>query len=115
MPRSPDATVNLSAAYTWDFTQGSLRAGVDYYWSDEVYFSAYNRDPGDYQDSYHRTDARISFNSASDSWYVAVAAKNLEDDEVASHIELTEPTLGGIPTAQWQPPRTYTLTAGYNF
>jgi iron complex outermembrane receptor protein len=114
LPRSPDFTVNLSAAYTWQFAPGSVTASVNYYWSDEVYFSAYNR-KDDYQDSYHTTDARIVFESASESWYFALAAKNLEDDEVASQISLSEPTLGGIDTVQWQPPRTYTLTAGYYF
>ncbi|MFT7048660.1 MAG: iron complex outermembrane receptor protein [Halioglobus sp.] len=115
LPRSPDATVNLSAAYNWDFSSGSLRASVNYYWSDEVYFSAYNSKDADYQGSYHKTDARLAFYSADDRWYVAVAAKNLEDDDVANQIALREPTLGGVDTAQWQPPRTYTVTAGYNF
>jgi len=115
LPRSPDSTVNLGATYSWDFNAGSVTASVNYYWSDSVYFSAYNRDDGDYQDSYHRTDARIIFNSADDSWYVAVAAKNLEDDEIASQLSLREPTLGGVDTVQWMPPRTYNVSLGYNF
>jgi len=46
---------------------------------------------------------------------LALAANNIEDDEVASQVTLGDATLGGIATAQWQPPRTYTLTAGYYF
>lgn len=115
LARSPDATVNLSAAYSWDFDAGSLTASANYYWSDEVYFSAYNREDGDYQGSYHKTDARIIFNSASETWYVAIAAKNLEDDEVAGAITLPNPQLGGIQNAQWQAPRTYNVSVGYYF
>jgi iron complex outermembrane receptor protein len=114
LARSPDATVNLSATYTWSFDAGDLAANVAYYWSDEVFFTAYNRDD-DFQESYHKTDARLAFNSADGSWYVAVAAKNIENEAVASQIALASAQLGGIDTAQWQAPRTYTLTFGYNF
>ena len=106
--------MNLSAAYTWDFDVGSLTSSLVYYWSDEVYFTAYNRER-DSQDSYHKTDARLAFNSADGSWYVALSAKNLEDDEIASQIQLASPQLGGIDAAQWQAPRTVDLTVGYHF
>ncbi|MFT7287866.1 MAG: iron complex outermembrane receptor protein [Halieaceae bacterium] len=115
LPRSPDTTVYLSAAYSWDLAAGSVTASANYYWSDEVYFSPFNRKDEDYQGSYHRTGARLVFNSASDAWYVAAAASDIEDNEVASQISLGDATLGGADTAQWQAPRTYTLTAGYRF
>ena len=114
LPRTPEYTLNLNAAYTWDFDPGSLTASMVYYWSDEVFFSAYNRE-ADSQDSYHRTDARLAFNSTDGRWFVAVAAKNLEDDEVASQIQLSSPLLGGVDAAQWQAPRIYTLSVGYHF
>jgi len=114
LPRAPEYTLNLSAAYSWDFEPGSLTASLVYYWCDEVFFTAYNK-KAESQDSYHRTDARLAFDSADGSWYVALAAKNLEDDEIASEIQLPNPALGGISTPFWQPPRTYTLTAGYYF
>jgi iron complex outermembrane receptor protein len=114
LPRSPEFTVNLTAAYTWYFAAGSLTASADYYWADKVYFSAFNRE-ADSQDSYHRTGARLIFNNASDTWYVAAAVSNIEDDEVASQVSLGDATLGTVDNAQWQSPRTYTLTAGYYF
>lgn len=114
LPRAPEYTFNLSAAYSWDFEPGSLTASMVYYWSDEVYFSAFNRDDT-FQDSYHRTDARLAFFSADGRWDVALAAKNLEDDEVASQVELSSPQLGGVDVAQWQAPRTYTISVGYHF
>ncbi|MFT5766984.1 MAG: iron complex outermembrane receptor protein [Halioglobus sp.] len=115
LPRSPNYTANLSATYSWDFNSGTLKTSLSYYWSDEVFFTAYNRDDGDIQDSYHRTDARVVFDSADGRWYVAAAVKNLEDDEIASQMLLANPTLGGIDAVQWQAPLTYTLTAGYYF
>ncbi len=114
LPRAPETTVNLAAAYTWDFAYGSLRASVDYFWSDEVYFSAFNREI-ESEDSYHRTGARLLFNSADDTWYVAAAVSNIEDDEVASQIALGEATLGTADNVQWYAPRMWTVTAGYYF
>jgi iron complex outermembrane receptor protein len=114
LPRSPENTLNLSIAYTWDFTAGSLTSSLFYYWADEVYFSAFNR-PDNSQEDYHRTDINVTFNSASGKWYVTGAARNLEDDEVASERLLGDATLGLSDTAQWNPPRTYTLAVGYYF
>jgi iron complex outermembrane recepter protein len=114
LPRSPDSTVNLTAAYSWDFDFGSLTASADYYWSDKVYFGPFNVSE-ESQGSYHRTGARLSFNSADDTWYLAAAVSNIEDDEVASQLMLGDATLRTATNAQWQSPRTYTLTAGYRF
>jgi iron complex outermembrane receptor protein len=114
LPRAPEATVNLGAAYNWDFAYGSLRASVDYYWSDEVYFSAFNREE-ESEGSYHRTGARLLFNSADDTWYVAAAVSNIEDDEVASQLQLGDATLITADNVQWYAPRMWTLTAGYYF
>ena len=114
LPRSPENTLNLSVAYTWDFTAGSLTSSQFYYWADEVYFSAFNRSDA-HEDDYHRTDINLTFNSASNSWYVTAAARNLEDDEVASDRAPGDATLGLPNNAQWNPPRTYTLAVGYYF
>jgi len=114
LARSPDYTANLSAAYTWQFDSGSLTSSVNYYWSDEVYFSAYNRKDVDYQGSYQKTDVNLTFNSADQIWYVSLVARNLENAEVASNIS-TNSSLGGLHRAQWQAPQTVSLTAGYHF
>jgi hypothetical protein len=66
-------------------------------------------------DSYHKTDALIIFNSANDTWYVALAAKNLKDEDVAGQITLANPQLGGAQSVQWQAPRTYNISVGYYF
>jgi len=115
LARSPDSSVNLLAAYTWEFPSGSLRSSINYYWSDEVYFSAYNRDELDFQESYHKTDASLTYYSADDLWYITLSAQNLGDVEVASQISSGDPTLGGIDRAQWQTPRMYKLSVGYHF
>jgi len=114
LARSPDYTANLAAAYTWQIPWGSLTAGVSYYWSDEVYFSAYNRKDGDYQDSYQKTDIRLTYNSSDELWYITLAAQNLENAEVASNRGMPAPS-GGVQSAQWQAPQTYNLSVGYHF
>jgi len=117
LARSPDWTFNLSAAYTADFALGSVTASANMFWSDEVYFSAFNRkdDAADYQGNYHTTDLRLQFDSADDAWHIALAVKNLENELISSN-GFARSSLGG-PEAfvQWQAPRTYSVSAGYNF
>jgi len=117
LARSPDWTFNLSAAYTVDLALGSVTASANMFWSDEVYFSAFNRkdDAADYQGNYHTTDLRLQFDSADDAWHIALAVKNLENELIASN-GFARSSLGG-PEAfvQWQAPRTYSVSAGYNF
>jgi len=117
LARSPDWTANLSAAYTVDMELGSVTASANMFWSDEVYFSAFNRqgNPADHQGNYRTTDLRVQFDSADDAWNVALAVKNLENELVASN-GFARSSLGG-PEAfvQWQAPRIYSVSAGYNF
>ncbi len=115
LARSPDFTANLNVAYTWQLPWGSLTSSVNYYWSDEVYFSAYNRKDRDYQDSYHKTDVNVIFNSLDDVWYASLSVQNLENAEVASSIQVEDATLGGVNRAQWQAPQTVRMSVGYNF
>jgi len=117
LARSPDWTANLSAAYTVDMDMGSVTASANVFWSDEVYFSAFNREgkAADHQGQYHTTDLRLQFDSADNVWNVAMAVKNLENELIASN-GFPRTSLGG-PEAfvQWQAPRTYSVSAGYNF
>ncbi len=115
LARSPDYTASLNAAYTWDLPWGSLTSSVNYYWADEVYFSAFNREDRDYQDSYHKTDINVTFNSLDDVWYASLSVQNLENAEVASNINLNNPQLGGVDYVQWQAPQTVRMSVGYNF
>ena len=117
LARSPDWTMNIGAAYTVDFAYGSLTASANMYWSDEVYFSAFNRlgDPSDHQNDYHVTDLRLHFSSTDDVWFISLAAKNLEDELVASNASPRSGLGGPDATIQWQAPRTWSLSAGYNF
>ncbi len=115
LARSPDFTANLNVAYTWQLPWGSLTSSVNYYWSDEVYFSAYNSKDRDYQDSYHKTDVNVIFNSLDDVWYASLSVQNLENAELASSIQVEDATLGGVNRAQWQAPQTVRMSVGYNF
>jgi hypothetical protein len=92
-----------------------LRSSINYHWSDDVYFSSYNRDDLDFQESYHKTDASLTYYSADDLWYITLSAQNLGDVEVASQINPGDPSLGGINRVEWQTPRMYKLSVGYHF
>jgi outer membrane receptor protein involved in Fe transport len=92
-----------------------LTATVSYYWSDEVFFSAYNRPEGDSEDSYHRTDAGLRLDGKDDTWYLAAGVQNIEDDEVATQATVPTTSLGGAKVAQWQPPRIWNVAIGYRF
>ncbi len=117
LARSPDWTLNLSASYRMELAFGSLTASASTFWSDEVFFSAFNRlgDSSDYQGDYHTADLRLHFSNLDETWYISLAAKNLGDELVASNANPRTDLGGPAATIQWQAPRTWALSAGLYF
>jgi outer membrane receptor protein involved in Fe transport len=87
-----------------------FRGSVDYLYEDELN----ERSDPNYQDSYHKINARLALGSASNTWEVAMIGKNLND-------ETTYATGfgAGFFTGSWAKnrmmPRTYALELLYRF
>jgi iron complex outermembrane receptor protein len=58
-------------------------------------------------------DARVTYSAPGERFFVNLWGKNLTDEDI---LTTTFPIpLSGAIVATWAPPRTYGITAGYNF
>jgi len=83
---SPDLMMNLFAEYTWDLgSSGALTPGLFFAYSDAYNTSnLYSLDPNHDQDSYTKTDLRLTWSSESGKYWVAAYVENIEDEAVLS-------------------------------
>lgn len=83
-PWSPEFTLNLGAAYTFDLgDKGTVTPRVNFFYSDGYSVSGILPiDPAARQDSYTKTDLRLSWSSAEGQYGVEVFVENIEDEAV---------------------------------
>jgi len=115
LPRAPEYSLNLAAAYTFDFDDwGALTPRVQFYLSDDVYFRAAN-DSTDKQDMYTKTDLRLTWQSADEHFTVEAFVENLTDEDVIQS-QIIGTSLTGWPlTTAFDEPRTAGFRVGYHF
>jgi outer membrane receptor protein involved in Fe transport len=83
---SPDLVLNFFAEYIWDLEdKGMLTPAVYFHYSDEYDTSnLYSLDPNTMQDSFTKTDVRLTWNSTDGDYTVAAYVENIEDEAVLS-------------------------------
>ncbi|MEM1188249.1 MAG: TonB-dependent receptor [Pseudomonadota bacterium] len=126
--RTPDLTYSLSLTKEWDLpSKGTLSARLDYAYTDEIFYTAFNRtggfsDPGgsDLANDYTNVDLRVTWTSPGASWLVEAAATNLTDEvqegNVFRDIGFHDiPGGGGLERVSYNAPRILSLRVGYNF
>jgi len=87
--RTPDLTYSIGMSNEWLLRDSSvLRLRLDNSYTDEIYYTAFNRnggfsDPGgsDLADDYTNLNARLFWYSADDRWAVELSATNLTDEK----------------------------------
>ena len=111
LPRSPEWKLHLGLQYEWTLDLGRLFARVDTVWVDDQFSAPFNRQDRDFMDSYHRTNAQLSWESNSQLWQSSIYVQNLEDDNVVSNLSDGSATVGlPIPIyGHYFAPRTYGL------
>lgn len=114
LPFAPSLTANLGATQTFELAGGqSIVARVDSYISSPFWFS-FDNPAGFKQGSYSKTDASITYRSASGNWEVGIWAKNLENSAVGA-------SSGIVPGRSYpgvvfvEPPRTFGGRLQINF
>ena len=68
-----------------------------------------------YQDATTVFNANVSFTSPDDKWKVNVWARNLTDEFIYSHINVTSSAIGHMRAATFMNPRMFGVTVGYHF
>ena len=83
-PWSPDATLSLGGSYRFDLGEnGSITPYVQVYYSDEYFTSnLVGPDPNQLQDSFTKTDFRVTWESIEGKYSVEAFVENIEDEAV---------------------------------
>lgn len=83
---NPEVTFNFTAAYEAILgNQSTLTPAIQFYYSDEYSTgNQYVLDPSHQQDSYTKTDLRLTWRSANGDYSVAAYIQNIEDDAIRS-------------------------------
>ena len=126
--RTPDVTYSLGIANEWELgNAGALRVRLEYAYTDEIYYTAFNRNArfaeaggSDLADDYSNLNLRMFWYSADDRWTVELSATNLTDEEqegnVFRGIGFLDVAGGGGPEqVTYNPPRQIALRMGFRF
>ena len=126
--RTPDLTYSIGVSNEWSLEDnGFIRLRVDYSYTDEIFYTAFNRDGGfadpggsDLADDYDNVNARLFWYSMDEAWTVELSATNLLDEEqegnVFRGIGFLDVAGGGGPEQiTYNPPRQIGLRVGYRF
>lgn len=114
LPNAPEYTAKLGITWETDMGNGTLRAHGEAYYSDEVYFTEWNRKDA-YQDSYELFNANIDYEFGGGDWLVSVWGRNLADEEVISNNIITAPLYDSLRVGSVLAPRTYGASLRFNF
>ncbi|MXW49054.1 MAG: TonB-dependent receptor [Gammaproteobacteria bacterium] len=112
MPRAPDFTASLAVEHRVDLGDlGSLTLRGEFYHRDKIYFTAFEDARVD-QGAIDLWNARLTFSSANDRWFVAAFGQNLGDEEYLENVLTVQALIGQI--GFYAPPRTYGLQVGFS-
>lgn len=115
MIRAPKHTATLSADYTYFFDDwGSLTSRIQYFISDDVYFSAANR-AEDLQPAYELLELRLRWDAPTEDFFVEGFVENVTDEDIRSTRAIGLSLLGRPRTAAYEPPRTWGVRVGGMF
>ena len=88
VPRSPRFTAALGAQYEFDLgTLGWITPRVDFYYRDTISFRQFGN-PDDKQESFTRTDLRLTWASPDRRYWIEAFVRNLEDEAVKTNQEI---------------------------
>ena len=106
---------------------GALRLRLEYAYTDEIYYTALNRDAGfnepggsDLAEDYDNINARLFWFSPGETWTVEAFVTNLADEEQIGSILrgtgfVDTPGGGGTELVTYNSPRQWGIRVGYDF
>ncbi len=111
---APDIIANLGYRHTWRLPDGAgLEFNADSHY-ENGFWGTFDHAPTTHQPAFTKTDANLTYRSASGKWNVSAWAKNLENSAVIGPgAYVGAGTIGGV---YWLlPPRTYGVRLGLNW
>lgn len=114
LPTSPDHTIRLGAAYTFNLEAGSLTPRWDYYWQSKAYGREFNT-PGDSISAWDQHNASLMFETHDGRWMVRAFVRNVFDDDNVTGHYLTSDTSGFFRNYFLTEPRIFGAAVRVNF
>jgi iron complex outermembrane receptor protein len=105
LPNSPGVTLSGSFSNSWDLPEGGIVfANINFYYVDERETNVQNH-PSSSLDDYTISNARVSYETASEKWRLTAFVRNIGDVDYATY-RLDVSDLFGFSTAAYGAPRT---------
>jgi iron complex outermembrane receptor protein len=115
LSRSPKMKTTFSGEYQIPLGRlGSLTPHVQYSWQDDTYFRVFNQD-FDVQKAFHKTDAKLIWDSPEQRWSAEVFVENIEDDAIKDFILIGSRLFSAPPLAWYGAPRFYGFRVGFRY
>ncbi|WP_420607332.1 TonB-dependent receptor [Novosphingopyxis sp.] len=112
---TPDVSFAIGGIYTVPTDIGDFSLRGDFAYRSKINYEVQNN-ADTTQDSYTKTDLRLSYKHISERWGVDVWVQNLEDEDVALTLLRPGAALGAqVPIGYFAPPRTYGVTLRANY
>lgn len=115
LPNAPKLQLDLSVEYELVLNNGwSGRYKIQSIFTDERWFNEFQEDIA-YQESTVTLNSHFLITSPEDRWTLNFWGRNLTDEDILSHINVTSSVVGHMRAATFTQPRTYGATLGYTF
>ncbi|MDI4632852.1 TonB-dependent receptor [Pelomonas sp. V22] len=115
LPHAPKFSLQLRYEHTIHLGGGNtLTPRISYHYQTANWLSVFNLGDGDRQKSYSTADLGLRY-AAKKNWYVDAFIRNATDAKVKTSAGSAGSYANPVWTAQYLPPRTVGVNAGYNF
>ncbi|HEY1090385.1 MAG TPA: TonB-dependent receptor, partial [Burkholderiaceae bacterium] len=115
LPHAPKFSMQLQYEHQIRMGNGgTLTPRINAHYQTSNWLSVFNLGPGDQQKSYSLIDLGARYASAK-NWYADFYVRNVSDAKIKSSAGSSGAYATAIWTAQYLPPRTFGVNAGYNF
>ena len=114
---APEFTATLTLEpFTLPVGSGTLVPLVQFHYESDAFLRVQNRE-SDRRDGFSKTDVRLRYSSAEESWFVEGFVQNIEDNNVLSSVSTGTFIIGSGPSFKgvFAAPRTYGIRIGAQF
>ncbi len=115
LPNAPRFTVG--GGFNWDIPLGNdsrISVNGDIKWQSKVYFTEFNNRDAE-QGAYAMANAGITWHAPDDRYSIGAWVKNITNEFVVANNIIAAATFAHVRVGSVMPPRTYGVTAAFNF
>ena len=114
LPNSPKTQVDLTLEHVANLSDFDIQSRFQVVYTDERWFNEFKEDIS-YQESTTVINANALVTFPDERWTLNLWGRNLTDEEIISHINVTSSAIGHALLATLMEPRTYGVTLAYDF